>query len=227
MQIKKIFLLSTLLFIIVALYGIAQKNDKKFIVILDPAGDSKRTGRIIGDSFERGLTLQCAERIKVALEAENALIKVIISRAPGDIVVDLQNASLANRLDADLFISLHFYQADDVKHILSLYQFSYGNDFGVNHCNLALHSYDQAYMVSKDRTHTMAQFFKNQLSSEDNQNKFSVQGPYCLPVKPLIGITCPALLLEAGLKAKDSWHLFVEPFVSVINRLSENFREQP
>src|SRR5579863_2631895 len=87
-----------------AISAMVQQHQREYIVILDPAGDAKRTGRQISDSFERGITLQCVEKIKTILERV-PYVKVIISRLPGDTVYELQNASLANRLQADLFIN--------------------------------------------------------------------------------------------------------------------------
>ena len=37
---------------------------KKFTIMLDPSGDAKHTGRIINKTFERGISLQCAEVLK-------------------------------------------------------------------------------------------------------------------------------------------------------------------
>ena len=35
-----------------------------FTLMLDPAGDAQYPGRIIDDSFERGITLQCVEELQ-------------------------------------------------------------------------------------------------------------------------------------------------------------------
>src|SRR5207244_3933134 len=114
-------------------------------------GDAKRIGRKIGDGFERGLTLQCAEKIKEVIEHQAPYIKIIITRMPGDTVYELQNASLSNRLNADLFINLNFYYCQETKPILFLYQFSYGTHFACQQ-GLAFHTYDQAYIKNKNRT---------------------------------------------------------------------------
>ena len=222
MQIKKIFFIIFLLSIS-AIYAMKQQfHTKEFILVLDPAGDAKRTGRAIGDAFERGLTLQCAEKIKSLLEERCSYIKVVITRLPGDSVYDLQNASLSNRINADLFISLHFYQTQDTKPTLFLYQFSYGNDFATHNADyLALNTYDQAYKINKYTTDNLAHLFRTQLTQQRYVSLFSLSGPHALPIKPLIGITAPGIALEAGLKNKEAWHLFAEPLTDAIMAVIE------
>lgn len=189
---------------------------KEFVLVLDPSGDAKKTGRIIGDSFERGLTLQCAEKIKALIEAQFSHVKIIITRLPGDIVYDLQNASLANRINADLFININFYLSADTKPTLFLYQFSYGNDFVPHQSGLSCNTYDQAYKIYKTITDETVKLFTTHLSHAHYKNLFTLSGPHALPIKPLIGIIAPSIAIEAGLKNKESWHMFIDPLVATI-----------
>ena len=210
MSIKKI----SVLFFFLNTFFIISLQESRYIqrtVIIDPAGDAKRTGRKIGDSFERGLTLQCAEKIKEFIEQHAPYIKVIISRMPGDIVYDLQNASLSNRLNADLFINLNFYFSQETKPTLFLYQFSYGNDFVSCNHGLELHTYEQAYKINKSITDEIAQKIKQSLLHQKYQSFFTVAGIYQAPIKPLIGIIAPSIAIEAGLKTKESWINYIEP----------------
>lgn len=186
------------------------------MLVLDPSGDAKKTGRVIGDSFERGLTLQCAEKIKELIEAQLSHVKIIITRLPGDIVYDLQNASLANRINADLFININFYLSRETKPTLFLYQFSYGNDFAPYQSGLSCNTYDQAYKTNKTATDEITKLFTTHLSHTNYKNLFTLSGPHALPIKPLIGITPPSIAIEGGLKNKESWHMFIDPFVATI-----------
>lgn len=196
---------------------IHEKYQIQRTVILDPSGDAKRTGRRIGDNFERGLTLQCAEKIKEYIEQHARYITVIISRMPGDTVYDLQNASLSNRLHADLFVNLNFYQSAETKPTLFLYQFSYGNDFATNYQQgLALRSYDEAYIINKHITDQYVHTIKQFLLQARYQSLFSVAGGYHLPIKPLVGIIAPSITIEAGLKNKEAWLQYVEPLALAI-----------
>ena len=190
------------------------------IVVIDPAGDAKRTGRRIGDSFERGLTLQCAERIKEIVEERTHHIKVIITRMPGDNVYDLQNATLANRI-ADCFINLNFYYTQEIKPTIFLYQFSYGNDFASHQSGIVLHSYDQAYKINKNVIDHICLLFKKELSQQKYHALCTVAGPYSLPIKPLIGIVAPSITCEVGLKSKESWSYCSEPLAQAIIAVME------
>jgi hypothetical protein len=215
-QIKKIITFTILSFSIAVPFTASHKHNKKLLIVIDPAGDAKKTGRPIADSFERALTLQCAEKIKVELE-KKIDIKVIITRSTGDTVAELHSASLANRMNADLFIMLNFYHTDEVKQPLYLYNFSYGNhDIGVYKQGLSLCSFDKAYMINKDLTNDMVQQFAAHLQSESYHNLFTLHGPYAMPCKQLIGVIASGIVLEAGLKTKDAWQLFVQPIVEGI-----------
>ncbi len=201
------------------------EHQKKYIIILDPAGDAKKTGRAINDSFERGLTLQCVEKIKFYLEQRMPHVKVIISRQPGDIVSELHNASLSNRLGADLFIRLHFYQTTDTKPTLFLYTFACDNDFAQYQHGLALNTYDQAYKINKSVTDTIAQQCMHHLSQQQYATLFSVAGPHALPIKELAGIIAPSVCIEMGLKHKDMWKLYVEPLTCSIAHAIEQLKK--
>lgn len=220
MQIKKI--ISCLCIISVALaIAMHEKHYAHRIVILDPAGDTKRTGRRIGDNFERGLTLQCAEKIKALIEEQAPYIKVIITRMPGDTVYELQNASLANRVHADLFINLNFYHTQETKPTLFLYQFSYGNDFAQCQQGLIFNSYDQAHCINKEKTDIINQLFKKELSQQKYQSLCTISGPHHAPIKPLIGIIAPGITCDIGLKNKEAWSnysdLLAQAIINVLN----------
>lgn len=211
---KKSILFAVLISILI--FPFHQVRHAQKIVIIDPSGDAKRTGRKIGDNFERGLTLQCAEKIKEYVEHHAHHIKVIISRMPGDIVYDLQNASLSNRVHADFFVNLNFYHSQETKPTLFLYQFSYGSDFVQCNQGLALHTYDEAYRINKVQTDDIGVLLKKSLQQQKYQSLFTVAGIYHAPIKPLVGIVSPSICIEAGLKNKELWVHYVEPLAQAI-----------
>lgn len=213
MQIRKIFIL---LLCVVITHSSALRDKQQRIVVIDPSGDAKRVGRSIGDSFERGLTLQAVEKIKEMIEERAPHIKVIVTRMPGDTVYDLQNATLTNRLQADLFINLNFYYTQETKPTMYIYQFSYGNDFAFCEQGIALHTYDQAYRINKDQTTILAELCKKELTQQQYQSIYMVSGPYSLPIKPLIGVIAPSIAFDLGLKSKDWWKYYTEPLVNGI-----------
>jgi len=189
----------------------------QFVVIIDPAGDAQKTGRIIdNNSFEKGLTLQCAEKIKARVEQTVPYAKVILTRLPGDTLQPLHSASLANRMNADLFISLNFYHTTESKPVLSLYQFSYGNDFAPHYDGLFFHPYESAYKINKSSTDILVNQWQKQLDNTQYKNIFTLHQPQALPLKPLIGIIAPSIALEIGIKNKNCVDQFITPIAQCI-----------
>lgn len=192
-----------------------------FTIMLDPAGDANSPGRILDDSFERGITWHFAENLKQVLEERYGAVRVILTRHPGEAVQQLQNANFANRLDIDLFLSINFYQETEPKPTLYLYTFSYGNDIIPKKSDLMFYRYDQAYLCNYERTQKWSALFKKALQSEPHAKLFSCKGIYKLPFKPLIGIKAPAFAFEAGLKTRDDWQQLIEPIAASLHPILE------
>ena len=187
-----------------------------FSLMLDPAGDAKRPGRIVHDTFERGITLQYAEQLKKKLESLNPSIRTILTRFPGETVEDLQNAHFANRLAVDLYISIHFYQESETKPNLFLYYVSYNDSFITKSYDLCFYPYDQAHRINAQKTINIAQCMAQTLSATQYNRLYQFCGCFGLPIKPLIGIKSPAILLEASIKKSSDWHVYVEPIAQAI-----------
>jgi N-acetylmuramoyl-L-alanine amidase len=183
------------------------------LIMIDPAGDAKHTGRIIGDTFERAITLQCAQELKKQLEPQG--ITVIITRTAGEVIQPLQSAQFANRLSADLFIHLTCCTSDEPTPSLYCYHFSLGEPFKQTFDNHHFIPADRAHHVSFDRTQRYAQkiitHFQQQCSTFCH-----AYGPHALPVKALYGIKVPALSIELLLPKKDHWHNFISPLSHAI-----------
>ena len=54
--------------------------------------------------------------------------KIIINRSANESIAPLQNANFANKLDIDLYISIHAFAETEIKPRIFLYQFSYHDD---------------------------------------------------------------------------------------------------
>ncbi|PKN03541.1 hypothetical protein CVU75_01660 [Candidatus Dependentiae bacterium HGW-Dependentiae-1] len=189
---------------------------KKLIIILDPAGDENHTGRVIENTFERGLTLQCAQALQQELETRIPNSTVILTRKTGKAVTTLQNASLANRMAADLYISIHFFQETSVKPTVFLYQFSYNDDQLTLPATLAFYPYDQAHRIHSKQTSAWIGLLKALLTSDSYKKGCSIKGAFKIPFAPLIGIIAPAIGIEAGLIHANDWQLLVEPITQSI-----------
>jgi len=198
------------------------------IIILSPAGDTHYSGRHIGDSFERGITLWCVEQLKTMLETRNPFLKVIIPRIPGEIREPLQHAQFANRLAPDLYISFHCYQEKESLSGLWVYLFcteSSPSTFTQNASSLAFLSYDQTYVINKQTSHELAELFYHTVQ-HDQAHTALAKGFLQLPFKPLIGITCPAFAIELGLKNKNEWQICQSCIVSGIETALAHLHRQ-
>ncbi|HEV2600857.1 MAG TPA: N-acetylmuramoyl-L-alanine amidase [Candidatus Babeliales bacterium] len=205
-----------LLLILSSLTQINQLHAYNFTLMIDPAGDAKHTGREIGDSFERGITLQCAEKLKTMIEERYPEVRVVLTRFPGETLQPLQNANFSNRLDVNFYLSIHFYHDQATRPSLYLYAFSYGDDFVIKTTDLTFYPYDKAYLISTNTTHTWATTMQKQLSNASYQKQFDCKGCFYLPFAPLIGVKSPAIALEIGLKTKHDWQLYLEPIIASI-----------
>ena len=199
------------LLLLVLYAAITLPTNTTFSIMIDPAGDAKHTGRQIGDSLERGITLQFSEALKKTLEELYPHLRVILSRFPGETIQPLQNANFANRLDVDFYLSIHFYPEEETKPNMFLYHFSYGDDFITKRPHLSFCPYDQAHRINGKTTRTWADLIAQTLTTDEHKKLFHFRGTCGLPFKPLIGVCAPAIALEIGLRKKQDWKRYVQP----------------
>lgn len=215
-------------FFFIILYFCPTKTDV-YTIMLDPAGDTKHTGRIIEDSFERGITLQFAQKLKKLLELYDSELRVILTRFPGETLEPLQNAHFANRLDVDCYISFHFYYERETKPSVFLYYFMNNptDNWKKPHqqSHLSFEPYDKAHIAHTATTKEYAEFFKTKLMQPSYNTLFDVKGLWGIPFKPLVGIVCPITLgFEASLKTKDQWAIYLDPIAHSIIALVKKLR---
>ena len=188
----------------------------RFTLMIDPAGDAKEPGRSIDDTFERGITLQLAEELKRAIEAENPGIRIILTKFPGEVIEPLQNASFANRLKVDLYLSFNVFEHKEKLSTLFFYQLTYNpaTDLWVKKTDdLVLLPFDQAYKNSLAQTDTFIKQLYDACKKEERSAKLNCHLPLKVPFKPLVGISAPAVGIELGIKKKDDWKE-VAPYLS-------------
>jgi N-acetylmuramoyl-L-alanine amidase len=190
-----------------------------FTIMIDPAGDAQMAGRTIDNSFERGLTLQFAQKLKEVLEYRYRGLRCIISREAGEIAAPLQNANYANRINVDLYMSVNFYYESQAKPRLYLYTFSNNDDFVKRRSDLAFYPYDQIHQFNSDKTKSWSEHIKQSLDSEVCRTLFDNKGILRIPFKPLVGIKAPAIAFEAGLKSKDDWQNYIEPIATSLHSI--------
>lgn len=188
--------------------------------MLDPAGDAQHAGRKIDDYFERGITLQCAEALKKSLESTHSGIRVVLTRFPGETIQPQQNASFANRLNADLYISINFFKQTAQKPLLHLFFFCLEPTtdfwFGLDSELAFIKSneiHKQAITTSKKWAHLL--FEHLQL----HNNIFKITQPLGIPFKPLYGLKSPSIGIEASITRPEEWQLYIQPLQNSISTL--------
>lgn len=191
---------------------------KKFTIMINPAGDAQNAGRIIENTFERGITHECAKWIKQTIESTHSSIRVVLTRIPGETVEHLQNASFSNRLQADLYISLHFYERKKNVRDITLYYFCQDpvtDSWHKKSPSLSFTPYSKAHLDSLSFTKMMVQDTFSYLHTT-HKNTCSVSAPYGIPFHPLMGIKAPAFGIEIGLMKKNEWQLMAHTLVDTL-----------
>lgn len=187
-------------------------------IILDPAGDAHHTGRIIGESFERGITAQFAKELKKELDLLH--IKTIMTRYPGEALEPLQGAYLANKLNADLYINISFYpEVSKNKNLNTFVYYSLydsTDSWSVESSTLSFLPYNKAYKKSFNKSKLLAETFFNNLTILKASHIIG------FPFRPLVGIMVPAFGIEIGLYNSEDWKQCISP---VINSLKSCIKE--
>ena len=111
--INKIFLITFFIPIFASLIfsnssSAAKKDDKHInVVVIDPGHGGKDLGAAVGNAMEKDIVLDVALRLGESIKANYPEIKVIYTRTK-DVFIPLNDrANIANKNDADLFISIH------------------------------------------------------------------------------------------------------------------------
>ena len=196
------------------------KSLSSYTIMLDPAGDSQNTGRIIDNTFERGISLQCAESLKAALAKALPHIRIIISRTPGESVEKLQNAAFANRLQTDLYINLQFYQEKTNPAKIAFYYYSSQPTTDSWHTpkKLGFYNLHEIYLLNHATTKKICLKMLH-IWQQEYRKYFLPIGAFGLPFQPFIGIQAPAISIEVGLVQKENWLMLIDPLVKILTQV--------
>lgn len=189
--------------------------------MIDPKGDAKHTGREIDDTFERGITVQCAQKLKTEITQQIPNVQVILTRVPGETVQELQNASFANRLGVDFYLSLAFYAEPTIPaHVTIFYYLEQETDSWHRYNSLQFYHASQAHLININLTKQFAKTFLQHFEQKTVNSAFVMRGVFGVPCKPLMGVKAPALYVEAGLGNKDDWKNLINPIMSCIQAIT-------
>ena len=206
--------------LLLSIMVLLHSNIHPFTIMIDPSGDAKHTGRVIHDTFERGITLQCAELLKKELNKALPHVRIVLTRVPGETIQPLQNASFANRLQVDFYLSICFYPDFDIPNSIAIYQYlTQPTDYWHNHIPLHFYHIDQAHLININATSEIGKKFLNTLQNKSINSFFLVKGLFAIPFKPLIGIKAPALALEVGLAQKNDFNQIIKPIIACIKEI--------
>jgi len=185
------------------------KPAHKATIMFAPFGNNSMQGRSLKSNFESSISHQFVHELAQELESNFPETHIQISHEKTDLLAPLQLAMMANRLPADLFVQFQFYH--DHEATICLYHCSYYNNFLSKCWDLSWCHADQAYLINKKNSASWAKKMANVLSSSDYSKWFTVIGPHAIPLKPMIGIIAPALLIEIGLPNDDDWKQMIAP----------------
>lgn len=220
--------LKCIFFLMFSCISISLWAEKPFTIMLDPAGDSHYAGREIEDYFERGITLQFAEQLKRNLEYILTKVRVILTRFPGEAINPLQNASFANQLEVDLYISIHLFPQKKGPNEISFYYFcthpitDYWERKTSELCFIDVHSVHQNSITTSQK---WAKEFVSVFTKNYN-DYFKLHTPLGLPFKPLCGIQAPAIAFEAGLLNPQDWQRYIKPLSEGIEKVVTNAKKR-
>ncbi len=103
---KIVFFVFSILFILLCGTNKIQSQEKPFVVVLDAGHGGHDSGNRGNGYYEKNIALSIALKIGKTLEKRKDF-KIIYTRKK-DVFVDLiQRANIANKADADLFVSIH------------------------------------------------------------------------------------------------------------------------
>ena len=210
---------------IVTLLHCAPLESKDTIIVINPAGDAHATGRIIGSTFERSITLSWAHSIERILTNLYPSLQVIITRKAGDILEPLHNASLANRLNADFFLSLHAYHTTSPLPEIFFYFAQYDPEKDPlisQHTNCRQQTfipYHKAYTCAFNTSVLYSHTLYNHLLSQKSSKKIIAHTPIGIPCTPLIGIAVPACMIEVGIAVPELASSLPTLFVEALEKI--------
>lgn len=173
-------------------------------IVIHPAGDKLKTGRIVAREFERKLTRVLAQYLKQILEETGRFI-VTLTHEIGQQIDQHESASLANRLRADAYIYLSCCESKKILPEISCYFTLYNPTTDFWHKKrdpLSLLPIDKAYLVNINTSCTLCATITHQLKDHAAQRVF-INQTRGLPLAPLQGIQVPSCVIECGIQKPE------------------------
>ena len=157
---RKIFRFGVLaLFFLMPLWCVAQKGEKIETVVIDAGHGGKDSGALGKNSKEKDLNLAVALKLGNYIKENLPDVKVIYTRST-DVFVELsERAAIANRNNADVFISIHCNSTDGTTTARGAETFIMGES--KNEANLNVAKKENAAILLEDNTDAYDNFDPN------------------------------------------------------------------
>jgi hypothetical protein len=173
-------------------------------------GCSTQPGRKIKNNFEYTLSHQCVHALRHELSTLFPSLRIEVSHQSNEMLEPLQLANISNGVPSDLLVMIQFYY-EPGKAQIHIWRCSYGQEFVSRRWDLSWCPIDQAYLINKTKTESWATQLYNGLNAQNYNSWFTVHSPHKVPLRPMLGIIAPALLIEIGIKDDAEWANFVQP----------------
>lgn len=197
------------------LYQMKKHGTKVITLVFDPAGRTGTHQRMIDGISEPTITYQLVLSLKKKLEENNPYLRIVILR---DTKTDnqLEHISAANQTHANLYINFQAYQSKQKKNSLGIYHMLYRttDTWPIERVTNFL-PINLSHRISIKKTI----FFEKTIMESLVEHKAISTAVSGMPLKSLLGLTIPALLLELGLAQSTSYELFIDPLVHAFSNI--------
>ena len=209
-------------FLILSLFAIDNlAAARQPIVIIDPAGHAKDLGRLLVEGYERAETLKFARALKKEL-AKLYNVKPIVSRSPGEEILPLQIPSFSNRIKSEFVLRIHMYREESEKPKLFLYNLLFHPMIDVakrTSDQLSFTPLHRAHFASVEKTRFCGRKMFDYLNQDSLKKYFDCYNLQGIPLRSLVGVTSPAILLELGICRENKWKSLVRPIAQSLSFL--------
>jgi len=192
-------------------------------IVFDPSYDASYClGREIKDEFERGISLKFVKELKRKLSEKNNYLNIFLLRDSIYLMSNIDNINFLNRSNIFIYLGFQFYSTNFKNKNISIYYYLYKDtDFWLNKVKLNSLNFlnlDMAYLINLNKTKQFADSIYSILKLNCLGKKhISVDMPIGLPLKQLIGIISPAIILDMSIYNKDDILFYVNLFADILD----------
>lgn len=157
---RKIFRFGVLiLFFLMPLWSFAQKGEKIQTIVIDAGHGGKDSGALGRLTTEKSINLSVALKFGAYIEENLPDVKVVYTRTTDKFVELSQRAAIANRNNADVFISIHCNSTEGITSVDGAETFVMGES--KNEANLNVAKKENAAILLEDNTDAYGNFDPN------------------------------------------------------------------